>query len=575
MRSASAKVARADRRDHELLDVDVAVGVGAAVEDVHHRHRQQVRGRAADVAEQRQAGRLGGGPGDGELTRRGSRWRRAGTCPACRRGRSAAGRSAAARWPRSRRARGRCRRGRRRRPWSRPCRRSGRRRRAARPPRTRRWRRRWARRPGRSSRRRGRPRPRRWGFRASRGSPARRRRRCWPRRQPSQPGGPRRDTAGGHGSLWTWARLGRWPAMTAPRRIVRRPRPAGTGGRSRQLLLGAHPVARGRAPSLLVAAGAPARRRAGAAAPPRPATRDRDRHAAASAAHRRRARARPSTVPRRRDGARCAPARSSCDAALDVPTGAQLAVPLSTHDRRHDVVAGAHRRRRRLGRPSSDVVFGLVVVLLVAAGRCGAHRRCGWPGGRGCGGARRLRLTGHARSSSGQGAAGAQLAGAGQLRGACAGCSVHWAPGAGHRWRPGDRMRGARPTRRATGCVLPVVEGARGLAVGPGARPRPPRGDLAARAAGSTAGRRHRRRAGPAGPRRRRAAVPRAGARRCSGPTSTAAGRSGFAASPPCCPAACCSGCRQLPGPTRGAARPRAVGRGRARRRPAASSSPA
>ena len=65
-RSASANVGRADRRDHELLDVDVAVGVGAAVEDVHHRHGQQVRGRAADVAEQRQAGRVGGRPGDGE-----------------------------------------------------------------------------------------------------------------------------------------------------------------------------------------------------------------------------------------------------------------------------------------------------------------------------------------------------------------------------------------------------------------------------------------------------------------------------------------------------------------------------
>ena len=45
---------RTDRRDHELLHVDVAVGVRAAVEDVHHRHRQQVGVRAADVAEQRE-----------------------------------------------------------------------------------------------------------------------------------------------------------------------------------------------------------------------------------------------------------------------------------------------------------------------------------------------------------------------------------------------------------------------------------------------------------------------------------------------------------------------------------------
>ena len=57
---------RADRRDHELLDVDAGVGVRAAVEDVHHRHRQDVRVRAADVAEQRQPGGLGGGLGHGQ-----------------------------------------------------------------------------------------------------------------------------------------------------------------------------------------------------------------------------------------------------------------------------------------------------------------------------------------------------------------------------------------------------------------------------------------------------------------------------------------------------------------------------
>ena len=54
---------RADRRDHELLDVDVGVGVRAAVEDVHHRDRQHVRVRAAQVAEELQPGRVGGGPG--------------------------------------------------------------------------------------------------------------------------------------------------------------------------------------------------------------------------------------------------------------------------------------------------------------------------------------------------------------------------------------------------------------------------------------------------------------------------------------------------------------------------------
>jgi hypothetical protein len=41
MRSASAKRRRADRHDHEFLDVDRIVGMGAAVDDVHHRHRQR------------------------------------------------------------------------------------------------------------------------------------------------------------------------------------------------------------------------------------------------------------------------------------------------------------------------------------------------------------------------------------------------------------------------------------------------------------------------------------------------------------------------------------------------------
>ena len=56
---------RADREDHELLDVHAVIGVRAAVEDVHHRHREQVRVRPAQVAEQRQARRLGRGPRHG------------------------------------------------------------------------------------------------------------------------------------------------------------------------------------------------------------------------------------------------------------------------------------------------------------------------------------------------------------------------------------------------------------------------------------------------------------------------------------------------------------------------------
>ena len=54
---------RTDRRDHELLDVDAGVGVCAAVEDVHHRHRQDVRVGPADVAEQRQRRRVRRGLG--------------------------------------------------------------------------------------------------------------------------------------------------------------------------------------------------------------------------------------------------------------------------------------------------------------------------------------------------------------------------------------------------------------------------------------------------------------------------------------------------------------------------------
>ena len=52
---------RPDRSDHELLDVDVGVGVGAAVDDVHHRYRQDVGVGAPDVAVERQLRRGGRG----------------------------------------------------------------------------------------------------------------------------------------------------------------------------------------------------------------------------------------------------------------------------------------------------------------------------------------------------------------------------------------------------------------------------------------------------------------------------------------------------------------------------------
>ena len=56
--------ARTDRRDHEFLDVDVAVGVGSTIEDVHHRHGQHMGVGTAEVAEQRQLAELGRSPCD-------------------------------------------------------------------------------------------------------------------------------------------------------------------------------------------------------------------------------------------------------------------------------------------------------------------------------------------------------------------------------------------------------------------------------------------------------------------------------------------------------------------------------
>src|SRR5690606_39473237 len=58
----------ADRQDHELLEVDVVVGVRNAVDDVHHRHRQRhvrlVDG--GDVLTQRLLLRGGHGVGGGQ-----------------------------------------------------------------------------------------------------------------------------------------------------------------------------------------------------------------------------------------------------------------------------------------------------------------------------------------------------------------------------------------------------------------------------------------------------------------------------------------------------------------------------
>ena len=68
-------------------------GVHAAVDDVHHRHRQRRRLVAAEVAEERHARRRRRPPSRRRARRRGSRWRRAGPCSACRRARSARGRA--------------------------------------------------------------------------------------------------------------------------------------------------------------------------------------------------------------------------------------------------------------------------------------------------------------------------------------------------------------------------------------------------------------------------------------------------------------------------------------------------
>ena len=57
---------RARRHDHELLEVDLVVGVRAAVEDVHHRHGQDPRLLAAEVAPERQADVRGRGVRGGE-----------------------------------------------------------------------------------------------------------------------------------------------------------------------------------------------------------------------------------------------------------------------------------------------------------------------------------------------------------------------------------------------------------------------------------------------------------------------------------------------------------------------------
>ena len=54
MRTASANVSAPDRHDHEFLEIDRIVGMHAAIDDVHHRHRQEPRAGSADIAVERQ-----------------------------------------------------------------------------------------------------------------------------------------------------------------------------------------------------------------------------------------------------------------------------------------------------------------------------------------------------------------------------------------------------------------------------------------------------------------------------------------------------------------------------------------
>jgi hypothetical protein len=57
---------RAERDDHELLEIDAVVGMLASVEHVHHRYRQGHRRHAAEVLEERQARRGGRRLGHGD-----------------------------------------------------------------------------------------------------------------------------------------------------------------------------------------------------------------------------------------------------------------------------------------------------------------------------------------------------------------------------------------------------------------------------------------------------------------------------------------------------------------------------
>ena len=60
-----AETLGAHRQDHEFLDVEIVVGVRAAVDDVHHRHRHGHRTGTAKIPIQRQPRLLSCGLGHG------------------------------------------------------------------------------------------------------------------------------------------------------------------------------------------------------------------------------------------------------------------------------------------------------------------------------------------------------------------------------------------------------------------------------------------------------------------------------------------------------------------------------
>src|SRR5688500_18244024 len=53
------KVRSADRHDHEFLEIDRIVRMSAAIQDVHHRYRQEGGADAADIAVERETDRFG------------------------------------------------------------------------------------------------------------------------------------------------------------------------------------------------------------------------------------------------------------------------------------------------------------------------------------------------------------------------------------------------------------------------------------------------------------------------------------------------------------------------------------